>query len=105
LKSLIDPTKNVAKGVIRSIHPNKEVGGKRLGPYWCEVQISAPIQWDSELIRPYSNLSTVGDAIGVSVAWPRHLVNIQSKASYTIFFNMLGNFCAFVSDRILCQCF
>ncbi|KAH6835913.1 hypothetical protein C2S53_019369 [Perilla frutescens var. hirtella] len=70
LKSLFDSRKIVAKGYVRSIDPNQDVGGKRLGLNWCEVQISIPIEWDEDLIRPYSNLST----IGTCVAWPRHLV-------------------------------
>ncbi|XP_057770621.1 uncharacterized protein LOC131001460 [Salvia miltiorrhiza] len=74
LKSLFNSRKAVAKGRIRSVDPNQEVGGKRLGLQWCEVQVSVPIEWDEELIRPYSNLSTIGDAIGTCVAWPHHLV-------------------------------
>ncbi|XP_057769150.1 uncharacterized protein LOC130989214 [Salvia miltiorrhiza] len=74
LKSLFNSRKVVAKGRIRSVDPNQEVGGKRLGLQWCEVQVSVPIEWDEELIRPYSNLSTIGDAIGTCVAWPHHLV-------------------------------
>ncbi|KAH6767318.1 hypothetical protein C2S52_018301 [Perilla frutescens var. hirtella] len=74
LKSLFDYRKIVAKGYVRSVDPNQDVGGKRLGLNWCEVQISIPVEWDEDLIRPYSNLSTIGDAIGTCIAWPRHLV-------------------------------
>ncbi|KAH6826730.1 hypothetical protein C2S53_017808 [Perilla frutescens var. hirtella] len=74
LKSLFDSRKIVAKGYVRSVDPNQDVGGKRLGLNWCEVQISIPVEWDEDLIRPYSNLSTIGDAIGTCIAWPRHLV-------------------------------
>ncbi|XP_057803696.1 folate-biopterin transporter 1, chloroplastic-like [Salvia miltiorrhiza] len=74
LKSLFNSRKAVAKGWVRSVDPNHDVGGKRLGLNWCEVQVSVPIEWEEDLIRPYSNLSTIGDAIGACIAWPRHLV-------------------------------
>ncbi|XP_057796601.1 uncharacterized protein LOC131012634 [Salvia miltiorrhiza] len=77
LKSLFNSRKAVAKGRIRSVDPNQEVGGKRLGLQCCEVQVSVPIEWDEELIRPYSNLSTIGDAIETCIAWPHHLVKVD----------------------------
>ncbi|KAH6822402.1 hypothetical protein C2S53_007729 [Perilla frutescens var. hirtella] len=74
LKSLFDSSRIVAKGCIRNIDPNHDVGGKRLGVNCCEVLIYVPIEWDEDLIRPYSNLSTIGEAIGTCIAWPHHLV-------------------------------
>lgn len=74
LKSLFDHNKIVAKGCLESASPDQYVGGRRLGSNWCAVQISVPMEWDEDLIRPYSNFSTIGDAIGTSVAWPCHLV-------------------------------
>lgn len=79
LRSLFESKKIVAKGSIRSIDPDQNVGGKRLGLNWCEVQISVPIEWDEDLIRPYSNLSTIGDAIGTCIAWPLNLVIISTR--------------------------
>lgn len=75
LKSIFDQSKTVAKGFVRSIDPDHEVGGMRLGLNWYEVQISCPLDWDADLIRPYSDFSTIGDAIGTYVAWPRNLVS------------------------------
>lgn len=74
LKSLFDQNKIVAKGCLESTSPDQYVGGRRLGSNWCAVQISVPMEWDEDLIRPYSNYSTIGDAIGNCVSWPRHLV-------------------------------
>lgn len=65
----------MAKGFVRSIDPDQEVGGKRLGSNWYEVLVSCPFEWDEDLIRPFSEFSTVGDACGCCVAWPRNLVN------------------------------
>ncbi|XP_057772090.1 uncharacterized protein LOC130991736 isoform X2 [Salvia miltiorrhiza] len=74
LKSLFDQKKIVAKGCLESVDPDQYVGGRRLGSNWYGVQISVPIEWDEDLIRPFSNFSTIGDAVGNCVAWPHHLV-------------------------------
>ncbi|XP_042064201.1 uncharacterized protein LOC121807934 isoform X1 [Salvia splendens] len=74
LKSLFDPKKIVAKGCLETVDPDEYVGGRRLGSNWYGVQISVPIEWDEDLIRPFSNFSTIGEAVGNRVAWPHHLV-------------------------------
>ncbi|XP_042037024.1 uncharacterized protein LOC121783049 isoform X1 [Salvia splendens] len=74
LKSLFDPKKIVAKGCLEPVDPDEYVGGRRLGSNWYGVQISVPIEWDEDLIRPFSNFSTIGEAVGNRVAWPHHLV-------------------------------
>lgn len=74
LKSLFDQKKILAKGCLESVNPDHHVGGRRLGSNWYGVHIAVPIEWDEDLIRPYSNFSTIGDAIGICVAWPHHLV-------------------------------
>ncbi|XP_073057686.1 uncharacterized protein [Primulina eburnea] len=38
-KCLFDSTKIVAKGVVRSMDPNTEVGRQALGQNWCEIQV------------------------------------------------------------------
>ncbi|XP_047975998.1 uncharacterized protein LOC125218386 [Salvia hispanica] len=74
LKSLFDPKKIVARGCLETVDPDEYVGGRRLGSNWYGVQISVPIEWDEDLIRPFSNFSTIGEAVGNRVAWPHHLV-------------------------------
>ncbi|KAK3007277.1 hypothetical protein RJ639_015825 [Escallonia herrerae] len=39
LKSIINPSKTVAKESIQSIDPSTQVGGEELGPNWCEISI------------------------------------------------------------------
>lgn len=89
LKSLFDHNKIVAKGCLESASPDQYVGGRRLGSNWCAVQISVPMEWDEDLIRPYLNFSTIGDAIGTSVAWPCHLVISLFKLFLSCFIRIL----------------
>ena len=70
IKSLVDPTKIVAKGYIVDMNPQKLVGQHVLGPNWCEVCIQIIVAGEEHLVRPYSTLHTIGDALGCSVAWP-----------------------------------
>ncbi|XP_075481960.1 uncharacterized protein LOC142522439 isoform X3 [Primulina tabacum] len=74
IKSLFDSTKIVAKGVVRSMDPNTEVGRQTLGPNWCEIQVLVVLEREESLIRPYDLLQTVGDTLGGMIAWPYHLV-------------------------------
>lgn len=82
----------MAKGCLESINPDQHVGGRRLGSNWYGVQIAVPIEWDEDLIRPYSNFSTIGDAIGTCVAWPHHLVILLSQ----FYFMFICNICLFL---------
>ncbi|XP_073285449.1 uncharacterized protein [Primulina huaijiensis] len=74
IKSLFDSTKIVAKGVVRSMDPNTEVGGQTLGPNWCEIQVLVVLEREESLIRPYDLLQKVGDTLGGMIAWPCHLL-------------------------------
>ncbi|CAI9115546.1 OLC1v1016470C1 [Oldenlandia corymbosa var. corymbosa] len=76
IKSLTDPTKIVAKGVLRSLDPDTEVGRIPLGLDWCEVHINSVIHYGERLVRPYDWFLTFEDALGVSVAWPCNLVKV-----------------------------
>uniref|UniRef100_A0A6V7QU63 Transposase Tnp1/En/Spm-like domain-containing protein n=1 Tax=Ananas comosus var. bracteatus TaxID=296719 RepID=A0A6V7QU63_ANACO len=70
LKSLKKPHGNVARGYILSEDPMTKVGGVELGPQYWEVQIDVAIFRNEPLLRPYGNYLTIGDAVGVTVAWP-----------------------------------
>lgn len=71
---MIDPSKIVALGVVRSLDPNEQVGEQPLGSHWCEVHVNVPIEFNEELIRPYHHFKKIGDVIGVPMAWPIKLV-------------------------------
>ncbi|KAK2976387.1 hypothetical protein RJ640_008097, partial [Escallonia rubra] len=70
LKSLMNPSETVAKGIIQSIDPSTQVGGEELGPNWCEVSIQVAVKKDERLIRSYGFHKTIYDAYGATVAWP-----------------------------------
>ncbi|PKU80709.1 uncharacterized protein LOC110097958 [Dendrobium catenatum] len=74
VKSVVDSTKTMAIGYIRSMDPTHMVGNYPLGQNWCSVHINIPVNWEEHLIRPYSTLTTIGHAIGTYVAWPQALV-------------------------------
>ncbi|KAL0920042.1 hypothetical protein M5K25_009148 [Dendrobium thyrsiflorum] len=74
VKSVLDSTKTVAIGYVQSMDPAHRVGNYPLGPNWCLVHINIPVNWEEHLIRPYSTLTTIGQAIGTYVAWPQALV-------------------------------
>ncbi|CAI9099238.1 OLC1v1036023C1 [Oldenlandia corymbosa var. corymbosa] len=76
IKSLTDPTKIVAKGVLRSLDPDTKVGRIPLRPDWCEVHINSVIHSGKRLVRPYDWFLTFEDALGVSIAWPCNLVKV-----------------------------
>ncbi|XP_012855059.1 PREDICTED: uncharacterized protein LOC105974493 isoform X2 [Erythranthe guttata] len=78
LKSISEPSKTVAIGNIQSLDSSKKVGEVRLGPRWCEVHINVGVDPDELLIRRISNFKTIGEAIGLTVAWPQSLVTLDS---------------------------
>ncbi|KAK3006817.1 hypothetical protein RJ639_016651 [Escallonia herrerae] len=78
LKSIMNPSETVAKGIIQSIDPSTEVGGEELGPNWCEVSIQVAVKKDERLIRSYGFHKTIYDAYGATVAWPCPYVELES---------------------------
>ncbi|KAL6554186.1 hypothetical protein OROMI_019859 [Orobanche minor] len=74
LRSLLN-NDYVAKGVILSLSPSKLVGNEELGAAWCEVKVTVGIKLDEKLIRTIGSVKKIGQVIGRSVAWPKHLVN------------------------------
>ncbi|KAK2996359.1 hypothetical protein RJ639_026473 [Escallonia herrerae] len=78
LKSIMNPSETVAKGIIQSIDPSTEVGGEELGPNWCEVSIQVAVKKDECLIRSYGFHKTIYDAYGATVAWPCPYVELES---------------------------
>ncbi|KAL3834041.1 hypothetical protein ACJIZ3_023667 [Penstemon smallii] len=67
-------SKIVATGYVYGIDPSLEIGKQCLGPNWCEVNIQVVIESGEKLLRPHSNLKTIGDAYGSNIAWPCQLV-------------------------------
>ncbi|PIN11107.1 hypothetical protein CDL12_16297 [Handroanthus impetiginosus] len=74
LLSVIDPSKIVAKGYLRSMDPTTIDGGEELGKNWCSVHIIVGMERDERLIRSSFMLQTIGEANGTIVAWPCNLV-------------------------------
>ncbi|KAL3834134.1 hypothetical protein ACJIZ3_008870 [Penstemon smallii] len=66
-------SKIVATGYVYGIDPSLEIGKQCLGPNWCEVNIQVAIESGEKLLRPHSNLKTIGDAYGSNIAWPCQL--------------------------------
>ncbi|KAL3503836.1 hypothetical protein ACH5RR_033677 [Cinchona calisaya] len=73
LKSMFDLIKIVAKGILQNTDSTTSIRGQQLGANWYEVHVFVLMDWDEELIRPYSRLKTIGDALGTSIAWPRNM--------------------------------
>ncbi|KAK3010037.1 hypothetical protein RJ639_011000 [Escallonia herrerae] len=46
LKSIMNPSETIAKGIIQSIDPSTQVGGEELGQNWCEVSIQVAVKKD-----------------------------------------------------------
>ncbi|KAK1429894.1 hypothetical protein QVD17_12217 [Tagetes erecta] len=44
LKSILNSTKIVARGWVKSLDPNQLVGSIELGQEWCEVNVQVPIK-------------------------------------------------------------
>ncbi|XP_073138959.1 uncharacterized protein [Henckelia pumila] len=82
LQSLFDSTKIVAKGVVRGMDANIEVGRQMLGPNWCEIQVLVVLEKEESLIRPYDLLQNFGDALGGMIAWPSHLLKVNQEDFY-----------------------
>ncbi|KAK2967988.1 hypothetical protein RJ640_026044, partial [Escallonia rubra] len=53
LKSIMNPSETVTKGIIQSIDPSTQVRGEELGPNWCDVSIQVAVKKDERLIRSY----------------------------------------------------
>ncbi|CAI9112333.1 OLC1v1012770C1 [Oldenlandia corymbosa var. corymbosa] len=66
--------KVVALGWLNSLDPNQVVGGAQLGTSCYEVHIYVAMESEEELMRPYTNLNTIGDAVGTCIAWSHKLV-------------------------------
>ncbi|XP_073129145.1 uncharacterized protein [Henckelia pumila] len=82
LQSLFDSMKIVAKGVVRGMDANIEVGRQMLGPNWCEIQVLVVLEKEESLIRPYDLLQNFGDALGGMIAWPSHLLKVNQEDFY-----------------------
>lgn len=76
---MIDSNKILAVGVIRSLDPTTEVGDTPLGLHWCEIHVNVPVENDEDLMRSYHNFRKIGDVIGVAIAWPINLVNLEEN--------------------------
>ncbi|KAI5682166.1 hypothetical protein M9H77_03394 [Catharanthus roseus] len=74
LKSFEDPTKIVAMGYLVCSNPTKLVGSHKLGPNFLEGNIQVAIVREEYLITSFSILQTIGEMLGVYIAWPRKLV-------------------------------
>ncbi|KAL8535375.1 hypothetical protein ACS0TY_011138 [Phlomoides rotata] len=77
LKGMVAPV-IIAKGFVESLNPTKLVGnGEILGPERCEVRVIVAIEYNEPLIRKVGGVKVVGQAIGRSIAWPKHLVQVE----------------------------
>ncbi|KAK3013689.1 hypothetical protein RJ639_008675 [Escallonia herrerae] len=78
LKSIMNPSETVAKGIIQSIDPSTQVGGEELGSNLCEVSIQVAVKKDERLIRSYGFHKTIYDAYEATIAWPCPYVELES---------------------------
>lgn len=72
MKSAANINEIVATGIVEEMD-NVRVNGANLGPQFCQVIIQYKVK-DEGLIFPYNHIQTIGDALGVPVAWPLSLV-------------------------------
>ncbi|KAI5677207.1 hypothetical protein M9H77_08157 [Catharanthus roseus] len=73
LKRVVDQNTIVAKGILVSMHPIKEVSEYHLGMNCYEIHVQTALEWDELLMQPYSTMETIGNTIGTLIAWPRSL--------------------------------
>ncbi|KAL6516894.1 hypothetical protein OROHE_018182 [Orobanche hederae] len=72
LVNLLDykgPKQVVARGILISSDPTKEVGGVQLGNEFWEVIVKEATKPGENLSRPFEGVNKLGEAIGKSVAW------------------------------------
>jgi hypothetical protein len=75
--SLRHENKPVAKGNLVTTDSTHVVGGNMLGHEYVAVAVHIVSDLGGEdLPRPYDNISTVRDAIGHVIAWPRSRVSL-----------------------------
>lgn len=74
LKSILDPTITIAIGTLYSTDPGQEVNGRELGAYHYEVYILYVSRPSERLERPCGQFKTIGETIGMHIAWPRAFV-------------------------------
>ncbi|KAL8506495.1 hypothetical protein ACS0TY_017402 [Phlomoides rotata] len=48
-------------------------------PEWCEVKVIVAIVYDEPLLRKVGGVKVVEQAIGRSIAWPKHLVQVEDE--------------------------
>ncbi|KAF4393083.1 hypothetical protein F8388_012592 [Cannabis sativa] len=70
LKSVAADPETIAIGLIVSKDSSKEVGGKELGDHYSDIVVQVCIKPDEELIRPCGQYKTIGEVVGVPIAWP-----------------------------------
>ena len=63
-----------ARGTVISTNPNTMVGGRPLGNEYCEVVVNVVIKRDAILPRPYGDMTTMGSALKMTIAWPYNKV-------------------------------
>ncbi|PIN10339.1 hypothetical protein CDL12_17071 [Handroanthus impetiginosus] len=71
--SVIERNEIIAKGYLKSMDPNAEVGGRAIGRNNYEVHINVAVKGDEDLKITYMHFNTIMDAQGVSIAWPKSL--------------------------------
>ncbi|XP_012851770.1 PREDICTED: uncharacterized protein LOC105971463 [Erythranthe guttata] len=81
LKSLANMNEIVATGIVDKMD-HISVNGIDLGPDFCQVVIQYPVNKDARLVLPYNHIQTIGNAIGVPVAWPISLVALDDEFHY-----------------------
>ena len=74
LKSISDPLKTIAIGVLDSNDPSKIIGEEELGSYFSSVIVQIPISPDEYLIKTYGQFKKIGQVVGAPIAWPTSFV-------------------------------
>jgi hypothetical protein len=64
----------VAKATVQTSNPSAVVGGTRLGVQYSEVVVNHVFAREAILPRPYGEVTTIGQAVGKCISWPRDRV-------------------------------
>lgn len=64
----------VAEGTVVSTDPDCLVHFKKLGPDGCKVWVDVAVDPEAFLWRPSSEMCTIGEAVGSTVAWHKDFV-------------------------------
>ena len=76
LLSLDNPDMIVAHGRVCVTDSTMVIGGTKLGKKFIGIRVEDVMKEDEDLLRPYAQYETIGDAVGAIIAWLIKLVKL-----------------------------